>query len=129
MCIRDSDWQGKWGGSQWCRGKTFDTFCPLGPVLVTSDEITQPNTLAIKTILNGDVMQDWNTDDMIFDIPTLIEFLSGSTVLEPGTVILTGTPHGVGFAQEPPRFLRDGDEITIEIEGIGQLTNPVVNEA
>ena len=66
---------------------------------------------------------------MIFDIPTLIEFLSGSTVLEPGTVILTGTPHGVGFAQEPPRFLRDGDEITIEIEGIGQLTNPVVNEA
>ena len=123
------DWQGKWGGSQWCRGKTFDTFCPLGPVLVTSDEITQPNTLAIKTILNGDVMQDWNTDDMIFDIPTLIEFLSGSTVLEPGTVILTGTPHGVGFAQEPPRFLRDGDEITIEIEGIGQLTNPVVNEA
>lgn len=74
-------------------------------------------------------MQDWNTDDMIFDIPTLIEFLSGSTVLEPGTVILTGTPHGVGFAQEPPRFLRDGDEITIEIEGIGQLTNPVVNEA
>ena len=123
------DWQGKWGGSQWCRGKTFDTFCPLGPVLVTSDEITNPNSLAIKTILNGDVMQDWNTDDMIFDIPTLIEFLSGSTVLEPGTVILTGTPHGVGFAQDPPRFLRDGDEITIEIEGIGQLTNPVVNEA
>ena len=74
-------------------------------------------------------MQDWNTDDMIFDIRTLIEFLSGSTVLEPGTVILTGTPHGVGFAQDPPRFLRDGDEITIEIEGIGQLTNPVVNEA
>ena len=74
-------------------------------------------------------MQDWNTDDMIFDIPTLIEFLSGSTVLEPGTVILTGTPHGVGFARDPPRFLRDGDEITIEIEGIGQLTNPVVNEA
>ena len=123
------DWQGKWGGSQWCRGKTFDTFCPLGPVLVTSDEITNPNSLAIKTILNGDVMQDWNTDDMIFDIRTLIEFLSGSTVLEPGTVILTGTPHGVGFAQDPPRFLRDGDEITIEIEGIGQLTNPVVNEA
>lgn len=74
-------------------------------------------------------MQDWNTDDMIFDVPTLIEFLSGSSVLEPGTVILTGTPHGVGFAQDPPRFLRDGDEVTIEIEGIGQLTNPVVDEA
>ena len=123
------DWQSKWGGSQWCRGKTFDTFCPLGPVLVTSDEITNPNALGIKTILNGDVMQDWNTNDMIFDVPTLIEFLSGSTVLEPGTVILTGTPHGVGFAQDPPRFLRDGDEVTIEIERIGQLTNPVVNEA
>jgi len=123
------DWQSKWGGSQWCRGKTFDTFCPLGPVLVTSDEITNPNTLGIKTILNGDVMQDWNTDDMIFDVPTLIEFLSGSSVLEPGTVILTGTPHGVGFAQDPPRFLRNGDEVTIEIEGIGQLTNPVVDEA
>jgi len=123
------DWQSKWGGSQWCRGKTFDTFCPLGPVLVTSDEITNPNSLGIKTILNGDVMQDWNTDDMIFDVPTLIEFLSGSSVLEPGTVILTGTPHGVGFAQDPPRFLRDGDEVTIEIEGIGQLTNPVVDEA
>ena len=123
------DWQSKWGGSQWCRGKTFDTFCPLGPVLVTTDEITNPNTLGIKTILNGDVMQDWNTDDMIFDVPTLIEFLSGSSVLEPGTVILTGTPHGVGFAQDPPRFLREGDEITIEIEGIGQLTNPVVDEA
>ena len=79
--------------------------------------------------LNDDVMQDWNTDDMIFDIPTLIEFLSGSSVLEPGTVILTGTPHGVGFAQDPPRFLKDGDTVTIEIEGIGQLTNPVVNEA
>ena len=96
---------------------------------MTTDEITNPNTLGIKTILNGDVMQDWNTDDMIFDVPTLIEFLSGSSVLEPGTVILTGTPHGVGFAQDPPRFLRDGDEITIEIEGIGQLTNPVVDEA
>ena len=88
-----------------------------------------PNTLGIKTILNDDVMQDWNTDDMIFDVPTLIEFLSGSSVLEPGTVILTGTPHGVGFAQDPPRFLKDGDTVTIEIEGIGQLTNPVVNEA
>ncbi|MEC7567302.1 MAG: fumarylacetoacetate hydrolase family protein [Planctomycetota bacterium] len=122
------DWQSKWGGSQWCRGKTFDTFCPLGPVLVTTDEITDPNRLAIKTILNGETMQDWNTDDMIFDVPTLIEFLSGSSLLEPGTVILTGTPHGVGFAQDPPRFLTEGDEVTIEIEGIGALMNPVINE-
>ena len=122
------DWQSKWGGGQWCRGKTFDTFCPLGPHLVTAAEIPNPNQLAIKTVLNGQVMQDWNTDDMIFDVPTLIEFLSGSTLLVPGTVILTGTPHGVGFARQPPVFLKDGDTVTIEIEKIGALTNPVRNE-
>ncbi len=123
------DWQLKWGGGQWCRGKTFATFCPLGPWLVTPDEIADPNALTIKTILNGNVMQDWNTNDMIFDIPTLIEFLSGSTLLVPGTVILTGTPHGVGAARKPPVFLQPGDSVTIEIERIGALTNPVVEEA
>ena len=123
------DWQISWGGSQWCRGKTFATFCPLGPSLVTSDEIADPNSLAIKTILNDQVMQDWNTNDMIFDVPTLIEFLSGSTVLAPGTVILTGTPHGVGAARTPPVFLKDGDRVTVEIDGIGALTNPVEDEA
>jgi len=123
------DWQKHGGGGQWCRGKTFDTFCPLGPVIVTADEIGNPNRLGIKTILNGEAMQDWNTDDMIFDVPTLIEFLSGSTTLAPGTVILTGTPHGVGFARTPPVFLEDGDTITIEVENIGQLTNPVIAEA
>ena len=122
------DWQKKWGGSQWCRGKTFDTFCPLGPAIVTADEITQPNRLRIKTILNGEAVQDWNTDDMIFDVPTLIEFLSGSTTLVPGTVILTGTPHGVGDARTPQVFLKPGDTVTIEIEKIGRLTNPVVDE-
>ncbi len=122
------DWQLQKGGSQWCRGKTFATFAPLGPCLVTPDEIPDPNALGIKTILNGAVMQDWNTDDMIFDVPTLIEFLSGSTLLAAGTVIFTGTPHGVGAARKPPVFLQDGDEITIEIEGIGALTNPVVAE-
>ena len=122
------DWQIKWGGSQWCRGKTFDTFCPLGPAIVTADEITEPNRLGIKTILNGEAVQDWNTDDMIFDVPTLIEFLSGSTTLVPGTVILTGTPHGVGVARKPQLFLKHGDTVTIEIEKIGQLTNPVVDE-
>ena len=80
------DWQKNGGGGQWCRGKTFDTFCPLGPVLVTSDEITDPNTLAIKTIVNGETVQDWNTNDMIFDVPTLIEFLSADTTLLPGTL-------------------------------------------
>ena len=92
------DWQLKRGGGQWCRGKTFDTFAPLGPCLVTTDDIPNPNTLQIKTILNGEVMQDWNTDDMIFDVPTLIEFLSGSTTLRAGTVLFTGTPHGIGGA-------------------------------
>ena len=122
------DWQMKWGGGQWCRGKTFATFCPLGPCLTTADEIPNPNDLSIKTVLNGETMQDWNTNDMIFDVPTLIEFLSGSTVLTPGTVILTGTPHGVGAARQPPVFLKDGDSVTIEIESIGALTNPVVDE-
>ena len=122
------DWQKDFGGSQWCRGKTFDTFAPLGPVLVTPDEIPNPNRLQIKTILNGEALQDWSTSDMIFDVPTLIEFLSGSTTLLPGTVILTGTPHGVGMARDPKVFLKPGDSITIEIEGIGQLTNPVVDE-
>jgi len=122
------DWQKEMGGSQWCRGKTFDTFCPLGPCLVTADEISNPNSLAIKTVLNGQTMQDWNTNDMIFDVPTLIEFLSGSTSLPAGTVILTGTPHGVGMARNPPVWLKAGDEITIEIEKIGSLTNPVRDE-
>jgi 2-keto-4-pentenoate hydratase/2-oxohepta-3-ene-1,7-dioic acid hydratase in catechol pathway len=122
------DWQRDGGGGQWCRGKTFATFCPLGPCLVTADEIPNPNSLKIRTILNGNVMQDWNTDDMIFDVPTLIEFLSASTVLAPGTVILTGTPHGVGAARTPPVFLGPGDTVTIDIEKIGQLTNPVVEE-
>ncbi len=114
--VSSRDWQLKKGGGQWCRGKFFDTFCPLGPCLVTTDEIPEPNALKISTTLNGVVMQDWNTNDMIFDIPTLIAFLSGSTTLLPGTVILTGTPHGVGMAQKPPRWLRPGDAVTIEIE-------------
>lgn len=122
------DWQKSGGGGQWCRGKTFDTFCPLGPVLVTRDEIPNPNALALKTVLNGETVQDWNTSDMIFDVPTLIAFLSGSTTLEAGTVILTGTPHGVGMARKPPLWMKDGDTVTVEIEGIGALTNPVRNE-
>jgi 2-keto-4-pentenoate hydratase/2-oxohepta-3-ene-1,7-dioic acid hydratase in catechol pathway len=123
------DWQKEMGGGQWCRGKTFDTFCPLGPALVTPDEIANPNALAIKTVLNGQVMQDWNTSDMIFDVASLIEFLSGSTTLVPGTVILTGTPHGVGMARTPPVWLKAGDRIAIEIEKIGSLENPVIDEA
>jgi 2-keto-4-pentenoate hydratase/2-oxohepta-3-ene-1,7-dioic acid hydratase in catechol pathway len=123
------DWQIRFGSSQWCRGKTFDTFAPLGPRLVTTDEIRDPNKLKIATILNGQRVQDWTTSDMIFDVPRLIEFLSGSTTLLPGTVILTGTPHGVGMAQKPPRWLAAGDDVQVEIEGIGTLKNPVVAES
>ena len=122
------DWQIEFGGSQWSRGKSFDTFAPLGPCIVTADEIPDPNDLAIRTRLNGDVVQDCTTADMIFDVPALIEFLSASTTLLAGTVILTGTPHGVGMASTPPRWLRPGDVVTIDIEGIGELTNPVALE-
>ncbi|HEY9510547.1 MAG TPA: fumarylacetoacetate hydrolase family protein [Verrucomicrobiae bacterium] len=122
------DWQKQFGGSQWCRGKGFDTFCPLGPCLVTTDEIPNPNALKIRTTVNGEVLQDWTTEDMIFDVPRLIEFLSGSTTLLPGTVILTGTPHGVGMARKPQRWLKAGDQVSIEIEKIGTLTNPVIDE-
>ena len=122
------DWQKEGGGTQWCRGKTFDTFLPLGPRLVTRDEIPNPNALHIQTRLGTETLQDANTNDMIFDVPALIEFLSGSTTLLPGTVILTGTPSGVGVARTPPRFLQAGDEVSIEIEAIGVLTNPVIDE-
>lgn len=122
------DWQLKWGGSQWCRAKSFDTFAPLGPCLVTPDEIPDPNALRIKTTLNGQTVQDSTTRDMIFDVPTIIEFLSGSTTLHPGTLILTGTPQGIGMASKPPRYLNPGDLVTIEIEKIGTLTNPVIEE-
>ncbi|MFZ5496973.1 MAG: fumarylacetoacetate hydrolase family protein [Verrucomicrobiota bacterium] len=123
------DHQIKLGGGQWCRGKTFDTFAPLGPRLVTTDEIPDPNALAISTTLNGERVQASSTSDMIFDVPALIEFLSGSTTLLPGTVILTGTPSGVGMARQPePRWLQPGDTVTIEIERIGALTNPVALE-
>ncbi|HEX2746566.1 MAG TPA: fumarylacetoacetate hydrolase family protein [Verrucomicrobiales bacterium] len=122
------DWQRARGGNQWCRAKTFDTFCPLGPCLVTRDELPDPSALTIRTVLNGNVMQDWTTDDMIFDVPSLISFLSGSTTLLPGTVILTGTPHGVGFARTPPVFMQPGDTVSVEISGIGTLTNPVIEE-
>ena len=122
------DWQKEGGGGQWCRGKTFDTFAPLGPVLVTPDEIPDPQNLRIRTLVNEEVLQDCSTADMIFDVVTLIEFLSASTTLLPGTVILTGTPHGVGMARTPQRFLQPGDVVTVEIERIGKLTNPVEAE-
>jgi 2-keto-4-pentenoate hydratase/2-oxohepta-3-ene-1,7-dioic acid hydratase in catechol pathway len=122
------DWQKTWGGSQWCRGKTFDTFCPLGPALVMPAGLINPNNLSITTRVNGVTMQQSNTRDMIFPIAQIIEFLSGSTTLEPGTLILTGTPEGVGMGRRPPVYLQAGDVVEIEIESIGVLRNPVVEE-
>jgi len=119
------DWQLQWGGTQWSRGKSFDTFAPLGPCLITPESLPDPRRLHISTILNDEIVQDCNTCDMIFDVPTLIEFLSADTTLLPGTVILTGTPHGVGMARRPPRWLVPGDRVSIVIEGIGTLSNPV----
>ena len=119
------DWQLEKGGGQWSYGKSFDTFCPLGPVLVTADEIPDPNDLQIATVLNGDTVQDWTTRDMIFGVRALIEYLSAGTTLKAGTVILTGTPHGVGMAAKPPRWLVPGDTVEIRIEGIGSLVNEV----
>jgi 2-keto-4-pentenoate hydratase/2-oxohepta-3-ene-1,7-dioic acid hydratase in catechol pathway len=112
-------------GGQWIRGKSFDTFCPLGPALVTRDEVADPQALIIKSVLNGQVMQQETTADMIFSVAELVSFLSQDTTLWPGTVILTGTPSGVGYARKPPVFLKPGDQIVIEIEQIGKLVNTV----
>lgn len=120
----------KWqlmSGGQWIRGKGFDTFCPLGPILVTTDEISNPQVLRIRTILNGETMQDHTTGDMIFSVADLISFLSQDTTLLPNTVILSGTPQGVGFVRKPPVWLKPGDEVVVEIEKIGRLLNPVVS--
>jgi len=109
--------------NQIVRGKSPDTFCPLGPWIVTSDELTDPHSLHLKTILNGNVMQESNTGEMIFKLPGLISFLSMSFTLMPGDVIMTGTPHGVGCFREPPLYMKDGDRIVVEIDGIGRLEN------
>lgn len=111
---------------QWQRGKSCDTFAPIGPFIVTTDEIPDPHKLSIKLRLNGKTMQDSNTDQLIFGVPELIAFLSETITLEPGDVIATGTPPGVGFARKPPVFLKAGDEMEVEIERIGTLNSVVV---
>ena len=124
------DWQRdrNLGGGQFCRSKSFDGFCPLGPWIVTADEIGDPQKLRVKTMLNGQVMQDNSTADMIFDVRTLIESLSSTLTLRAGCVILTGTPQGVGAARTPPVFMKDGDRVVVEIEKIGRLENPIPRE-
>ena len=124
------DWQREksLGGGQFARGKSFDKFCPLGPWIVSRDEIPNPNALKLKTILNGETMQDHTTSDMIFDVPALIESLSSTMTLRAGSVLLTGTPQGVGFARTPPVWMKPGDRVVVEIEKIGPLENPVSAE-
>jgi 2-keto-4-pentenoate hydratase/2-oxohepta-3-ene-1,7-dioic acid hydratase in catechol pathway len=124
------DWQRDkaLGGGQFARGKSFDGFCPLGPCLTTADQIPNPNALHIKTTLNGQVVQDNTTGDMIFDVPALIASLSSTMTLRPGAIILTGTPQGVGMGRTPPLWLKAGDIVAVEIQKIGRLENPVINE-
>ncbi|GJF34597.1 hypothetical protein KNE206_72970 [Kitasatospora sp. NE20-6] len=112
---------------QWTRGKSLDTFCPLGPELVTTDEIDDPYALRIWAEVNGETMQDASTGDMIFKLDELLDFVTAGTTLEPGDVILTGTPPGVGGFRTPPVYLQDGDTVTVGVEGIGRLSNPVVH--
>ncbi|PKN33850.1 MAG: 5-carboxymethyl-2-hydroxymuconate isomerase [Deltaproteobacteria bacterium HGW-Deltaproteobacteria-19] len=122
------DWQIEKQKGQWARGKSFDTFCPLGPWLVTRDEVEDPGNLRIRCLVNGQALQDASTADMIFPVASIVSNLSLSMTLEPGTVILTGTPQGVGFTRKPPIFLHAGDTVSVEIERIGTLTNPVFHE-
>jgi 2-keto-4-pentenoate hydratase/2-oxohepta-3-ene-1,7-dioic acid hydratase in catechol pathway len=122
------DWQNRLQKKQWARGKSFDTFCPLGPWIVTKDEIPDPGRLRLTTRVNGRIMQDSSTADLIFSVPEIVSDLSRSITLLPGTVILTGTPEGVGFTRQPPVFLRPGDSVSVTIEGIGELTNRVEDE-
>jgi 2-keto-4-pentenoate hydratase/2-oxohepta-3-ene-1,7-dioic acid hydratase in catechol pathway len=109
---------------QWTRGKSFDTFCPVGPI-VPADQVPDPQALRIRCVLNGEVVQDSSTAQMIFTVAEVIAFISDGITLEPGDLILTGTPAGVGWVRKPPVYLADGDEVTIEIDGVGSLTNPV----
>jgi 2-keto-4-pentenoate hydratase/2-oxohepta-3-ene-1,7-dioic acid hydratase in catechol pathway len=118
----------QFGDRQWVRGKSLDSFCPLGPYLVTRDEIVDPQKLAIRCTVNGELMQNSNSSEMIFDVRYLIEYISRAFTLLPGDIITTGTPDGVGFVRSPQVFLKDGDTVAIEIEGLGQLANPCLEE-
>jgi 2-keto-4-pentenoate hydratase/2-oxohepta-3-ene-1,7-dioic acid hydratase in catechol pathway len=111
--------------TQWMMGKTFDTFAPFGPAIVTAEEIPDPHALDIQMIINGEVLQNSNTSQLIFRIPELIEYLSSVCTLEPGDIVSTGTPSGVGFSRNPPRWLRPGDDVVVKISGLGELRNPV----
>jgi len=126
--ISARDWQTRKPGGQWLLGKSFDTFAPVGPMLTTADEVPDPGKLRIQLRLNGETMQDSNTSQLIFPVDELIAYVSAVCTLSPGDLLFTGTPPGVGFARKPPVFLKPGDSLEVEIEGLGVLHNPVVAE-
>jgi 2-keto-4-pentenoate hydratase/2-oxohepta-3-ene-1,7-dioic acid hydratase in catechol pathway len=127
VCVNDVSARDlQFADGQWTRGKSPDTFCPVGPALVSRDDIPDPQTLPIRAILNGATVQESTTANMIFGVADVIAYVTRTITLEPGDLIATGTPAGVGAFRDPPLFMKPGDEITIEIEGIGSLTNPVV---
>jgi 2-keto-4-pentenoate hydratase/2-oxohepta-3-ene-1,7-dioic acid hydratase in catechol pathway len=126
LCLNDVSARDiQFGDKQWVRGKSLDTLCPVGPAVVPASDVPDPQALRIRAILNGEVMQDSNTSNMVFGVADIVSFVSQAITLEPGDLIATGTPAGVGVFRDPPVFLKPGDEITIEIEGLGALTNPV----
>ena len=126
VCVNDVSARDlQFADGQWTRGKSPDTFCPVGP-LVSRDEVSDPQALAIRAILNGETMQDSTTANMVFGVAEIIEYVTRVITLEPGDLVATGTPAGVGAFRKPPVWMQPGDEITIEIEGLGSLTNPVI---
>jgi 2-keto-4-pentenoate hydratase/2-oxohepta-3-ene-1,7-dioic acid hydratase in catechol pathway len=129
VCVNDvSARELQFQDGQWTRGKSLDTFCPVGPRLVPAADVPEPQTLGIRCRVNGELLQDSNTAHMVFSVAELVAYASLGMTLEPGDLIATGTPAGVGFTRTPPVFLRPGDEVTVEIDGVGVLTNPVRGE-
>jgi 2,4-diketo-3-deoxy-L-fuconate hydrolase len=126
VCVNDVTARDlQFSDGQWTRAKSFDTFCPVGPMLVPAAEIPDPQGLAIRCLVNGEPLQDSSTANMVFGVAEIVAFVSEAITLEPGDLVATGTPAGVGYTRTPPRFLAPGDEVTVEIEGVGTLTNPV----
>jgi 2,4-didehydro-3-deoxy-L-rhamnonate hydrolase len=129
ICVNDVSARDlQFADGQWTRGKSPDTFCPVGPRLVPREEIDDPQALAIRCLVNGEVLQDSSTAEMIFSVAEIIAYISRVITLEPGDLIATGTPAGVGVARDPKVLLRDGDEVAVEVQGLGTLTNPVTKE-
>ena len=129
ICVNDVSARNlQFADGQWTRGKSPDTFCPVGPRLVPSDEVPDPQSLGIRATLNGETVQDSNTGNMVFGVAEIIAYVTQTSTLEEGDLILTGTPAGVGVFRDPQRLLQPGDEITIEIDGVGSITNPVTAE-